>query len=168
MGYPPWAAGQRILGAQLAAIPPITVIKSLDTARANTTSLTADPHLSLVLEAGATYLLDGCLYYAGEYNQGGLQLDWSVPLGTAMRWSIGAPALGGQAAYASHSTIPGQPVAAGTYGIGGPNSLTSCRLTGHIVTVAAGTLQLKWAQYAAHGTGTTIAASSWLRAQRTA
>ncbi|MFJ6617578.1 hypothetical protein ACIQOW_08385 [Kitasatospora sp. NPDC091335] len=167
MPYPPWAAGQRILGAQLAAISPLDVAKTLDTTRATSTTLLPDPHLSIPLEAGATYLLDGALYYAGEYNQGGLKLDWTTPSGTAMRWSLAAPATGGQAAYASHSSIPGQPLSCGTYGVGGPNTLTSCQLTARIVTVAAGPLTLLWAQAASYATPTTLTALSWLRLQRT-
>ncbi|MFD4660842.1 hypothetical protein ACFWP2_35095 [Kitasatospora sp. NPDC058444] len=167
MPYPTWTAGQRITGAQLAAMAPDIIVKSSDTSRASTTTLAADPHLLFSVVPG-TYVLDGGMYYAGEYNNGNLKLDWAVPPGTAMRWSVSAPAIGGQAAFASQSSVPGIPLTVGTYGVGGAGDLTSCQPMGHIVVTNAGTLQLRWAQAGSHTTATTIAAPSWLRLQRIA
>ncbi|MCX4686757.1 hypothetical protein OG401_20990 [Kitasatospora purpeofusca] len=168
MQYPNWAAGQRITAARLAAMLPTVAVKTALQAVTSSTTLVDDDHLALPVEAGATYVLDGAVFYDGEYSAGDLKVDWAVPAGTAMRWAICGPARGGAAAYASNSSVAGTPLDAGTYGIGGVSSLTSLRPAGQLVTTISGTLRLRWAQHNAHSTPTTIHPPSWIRLQRIA
>ncbi|WP_327073442.1 hypothetical protein OG196_16220 [Kitasatospora purpeofusca] len=169
MPYPVWLAGQRITAARLAAMLPAVAVKTAFQQVASSTTLVNDTHLVLPLEAGATYLLDGGIYYDGEYSAGDLRADWSVPSGTAMRWAINGPAPGGGAAFASNSSVPGTHLEAGTYGLGGVNALTSLHPTGHITTTTdAGNLQFRWAQRTSHATPTTLYQPSWIRLRRIA
>ncbi|MFD9064178.1 hypothetical protein ACFVZ3_21945, partial [Kitasatospora purpeofusca] len=130
MQYPNWAAGQRITAARLAAMLPTVAVKTALQPVANSTVLVDDDHLALPVEAGATYLLDGVVFYDGEYSAGDLKADWAVPAGTAMRWAICGPARGGAAPYASNSTIARVPQVARTNGIRGVSAQTTQRPPG--------------------------------------
>ncbi|WP_327679472.1 hypothetical protein [Kitasatospora sp. NBC_00458] len=167
MPYPQWRAGERITAARLASMIPAVVVKAAAQSVTNSTVLVDDTHLFLPVEANATYVLDGAVFYAGQYNAGDLRADWGIPGGAAMRWAINGAAPGGAAAYASNSTVVGTPLEAGTYGVGG--ALTSLHPVGHLVTASSGGLmRLRWAQRTAHATPTTLHPLSWLRLQRIA
>jgi hypothetical protein len=135
----------------------------------NNASLGNDAHLVVPVLANATYIVEGAIFYDGAYNQGDLKVDWAIPAGSNFMWSINGPATGGQAAYASQSTLAGgsTPLSAGTYGTGGTQTTITPR--GLLTTGAsAGNLQLRWAQNTAHASTLTVYQRSWIRVQRTA
>ncbi|RPE27275.1 hypothetical protein [Kitasatospora cineracea] len=147
-----------------------TVYKTADTPLANTTALTADPHLTLPVVANAKYLLDGYLDYDGLFSTtlGGLALDWNLPSGATLRWGPLGNAFGDTTQkYTANTTTAGAPLSLGTYGTGGTHTAASPR--GYLTTGAnAGSLTLKWAQAGATATGTTLYTGSHIRLQRIA
>src|SRR5687767_4801287 len=72
--------------ALIAAQPDI--VKSGDTSRASTTTLAADPHLTVNVVASATYTLDGFIDYDGAFGAGGLKVDFTLPAGATLRWGL--------------------------------------------------------------------------------
>ncbi|MFJ9645019.1 hypothetical protein [Streptomyces sp. NPDC101206] len=164
--YPTVYAGQRLTAALMASILPQTVIKAADESVTSSTTLQDDNHLVLALEASATYVVEGALFYDGQFNAGNLKLTWSLPAGATFYWSANAPATGGAAAYASNAVTSGT-ITVGTYGTGG--SKTTAQVSATVTTTGtAGNMQLRWAQDASVGIATTIYAKSWLRAIRIA
>ncbi len=164
--YPTFYAGQRLTAALMASTQPITVVKAADESVTSSTTLQDDNHLILALEANATYVVEGALFYDGQFNAGNLKLTWSLPASATIYWAPNAPATGGAAAYASQATTSGN-LSVGTYGTGGTKTTASISAT---VTTAgtAGSMTLRWAQDTSSATATTIYAKSWLRAIRIA
>lgn len=167
MPYPDWKVGQKVTAALLAAMQPIRATKSVDTARASTTTLAADPHLVLPVLANAVYDLDGYIEYDGNFGgSGDLKLDWTVPAGTTMRWAPRSNASGDTTQkFSSGSVAYNLAVSAGTYGVGTTRNSLSPR--GWVITSGtAGNLTLRWAQNSSNAVATTLYANSWVRLTR--
>ncbi|MFJ3173799.1 hypothetical protein ACIPJK_23870 [Streptomyces roseus] len=164
--YPTPYAGQRATADLLASMLPISVVKAADESVTSSTALQDDNHLILPMEANATYIVEGALFYDGQFNAGNLKLTWTLPTSATIYWAPNAPALGGAAAYASQATTTGT-LSVGTYGTGGTKTTASISAT--VITAAtAGSMTLRWAQDTSSATATTIYAKSWLRAIRIA
>lgn len=164
--YPTLYAGQRLTASLLASMQPYTVYKAADESVTSSTTLQDDNHLILPLLAGATYTVEGGLFYDGQFNAGNLKLTWSLPAAATIFWSPNAPAVGGAAAYASQAVTSGN-LSIGTYGTGG--SKTTASISATVTTFGtAGNMTLRWAQDASNATPTTIYAGSWLRMWRMA
>jgi hypothetical protein len=162
--YPTLYAGQKLTAALLAAMQPYTIYKAADESVTSSTTLQDDNHLILPLAAGATYTIEGGLFYDGQFNAGNLKLTWTLPALATIFWSANGPATGGAAAFGSQAVTSGN-VTIGTYGTGG--SKTTASINGTVTTFGtAGNMTLRWAQDAVHATATTIYAGSWLRAWR--
>src|SRR5690242_3744114 len=98
--YPALAGGQRITGALLRSMLPQTVRKTADTARAATTTRTADPHLAFDALANAVDTFDGFLKIDGD-NAADVLLQLTVPtgaLGEMLAWGAGNNVIGSTAA----------------------------------------------------------------------
>lgn len=166
VAFPTFYAGQKLTAALMASTQPQSVVKTADESVTSSTTLQDDNHLFLVLEASATYIVEGGLYYDGVFNAGNLKLTWSLPASATIYWSPNAPATGGAAAFASQAVTTGN-LSIGTYGTGG--SKTTASISALVATAGtAGNMQLRWAQDASNATATTIYAKSWLRAIRIA
>lgn len=162
--YPVPAVGQRLTAEFVTSMLPQTARKPADTSRASTTTRTADPDLTLPVEANATYALEGCLFYSGLTVQ--MSILWSFPAGAA-----------GRVGYAARSTVSTGNVddvmqtadlnanfntntTAGAF-------LTPMIFSGTFTTAGtAGTLALTWAQVASSATALNMLLNSWMKLTR--
>jgi hypothetical protein len=143
-----------------------TAVKSADTSRISTTTLAADPHLTMTLQPG-TYDLDAKLFYEAD-TAADLKLNWLVPAGTTGSWWPGG-------ADNSMSTIAavarwGAPIDLGTTSLPvggiGAGSVLACRPMGTVTITTAGTFALMWAQQASTAVNTILHAPSSLSMRR--
>lgn len=155
-------AGQRVTASQLRAAIGLTAIKGADTARASTTTLTADPDLTVAVLANTTYKVSFSLLYKGAAtNTGDLKFGFSVPSGATLA--------GGFLGIANPLGVTILPVTSAasvlvSYGNGTGNPLW-CQVTaGLIVSSTAGNLVLTWAQNTSNATATTLMTGSSLQA----
>jgi hypothetical protein len=81
-----WIQGRSTASESGSEIGKILVaIKPTDTERASTTTLTADPHLTLDVVADAVYAVDCIGVWTGA--SGGFKASWSVPDSAGMVWT---------------------------------------------------------------------------------
>lgn len=160
-----WAGAWRVI-AGTPASSTLFARKTARTDRSNTTTLTADPHLSVNLAAGTTYLLDMLVLMASGATPG-LRQGFIVPAGATGSWvsrhTSGSSGLANEVSTDYDVTtviVPGQ---------GTPAPLTSIRITG-IITLAAtgGALTYRWAQNNANAGTTTVHANSFMRLDKVA
>lgn len=182
--YPTPVAGQRITASLLRSMLPMVARKTADTARAATTTATADPHLQFEVEANAVYVMDGWIKYDGP-TAADLNLDFSAPSGTLGEWvAYGI----GHSPVVSFNVTPaivsdsqqarGYPIrvetnditSARSYGcLGTAGTPLSLPLFGTIrIGTTAGTYSMDWAQFVSDATPVTVYTDSWLRLQRIA
>lgn len=161
--YPVINAGTTPVVTVLQAMLPDIAVKSSNTSRTSTTTLTADPHLVIALEANATYDFDMELLYNGGTNgSSDLKYGFTGPAGYAM--TLGNISV----------TIPaGVGIGGGTQattfvtGSVGTSSPLMTRVTGTVTTSStAGNLTLTWAQNTSSGTATTLTTGCKMRVKR--
>jgi hypothetical protein len=161
---------------------PLMARKTADTARASTTTTTADPELQFTLEANATYAMDGFLKYDADATAK-ISIDFTGPVGVLgewVGWGAGAPAIstnGSPGALISDtSSTRGYMIRnesndveqLRTFGALGVGNILTILINGTIRNTTAGTYTLDWAQVNSSATATTIYTDSWLRLQRVA
>ncbi|MET8658145.1 hypothetical protein [Streptomyces griseus] len=140
--------------------------KTANTSRANTATVTADPHMALSVVPG-TYAVDAFVIYSGD-DAMELRLGWTAPAGTTGSWwpdaasnaansLTYAPRWGAVTDFGPTT----QPVGA----VGTSNTL-GCRIVGTATVTTAGTLALAWAQSVSGATATVVYAHSHLRLHR--
>lgn len=169
--YPTWVGGQDITADLLNAMLPKVVRKTADTSRASTTTATADPELTISLEANAVYIWDGWLKYFAD-PAADLTVDFTAPTGTLGEW-VGFAAGSGTSGVA---VTTGYSIRTETNDIqqgrnyyGTTDSQHGLLLRGTIrVGSTAGTFSLDWAQGTSNATATVVYTDSWLRFQRIA
>lgn len=153
-------AGVKTFSSQITASNGISVsagvgqelfaVKSATTSRASTTTLTADPHLTVTVAANATYMMFCVLGYTPT-GAGGLKYGWIFPSGATMQWTDNDGA--GQA-------ISGTNILNADDGTGP---------TGMLVTSSTGgTFALRWAQITSNSTATNLLAGCSLYLRRLA
>lgn len=180
--FPAYAGGQRITGTLLRNALPQTVRKTADTARAATTSRTADPHLAYDGLANAVYIFDGFLKVDGD-NTADVSLQLTVPtgaLGEMLVWGAGNNVIGASAAPAlqvNTSDARGYMIrtetmdvnAARTFGLLGVGTPMGIVVNGTVrMSATPGTISIDWAQAVSNATATTFYTDSWIRFQRIA
>ena len=166
MPVPTRAVGQVLSASDVNTwFVPLAVYKAADTARNSTTTLTADPDLTVSVAASAVYDVDLVLIYTGASAANFFQWDFDVPSGAVFQYlqvyqnSAGNAAVESQAAGTSGSW-------ANTTGVG---NFMGMRISGTlIVSTTAGTFDLKWAQHASGATNTTLRKGSKMTLQRIA
>lgn len=127
-------------------------IKTSDTSKTNSTSRTADPHLTIPVVAGGKYLLDAVLVWSGAGGSaGGFNMGWLNPAsGTTMAWTDNDGS-----GYAGIGSQTGFSITSGT------------TLKGLLeVGTANGSITIAWGQNTAHATATVLKAGSYLCLQR--
>ena len=166
MGVPTWAAGQVLTASDVNTwFVPLAVYKAGDTARNSTTSLTADPDLTVSVAASAVYDVNLVLVYTGASAANFFQWDFDVPASAVFQYlqiyqnSAGNTATESQAAGTSGSW-------ANTTGVGNFLGMTMAGTL--IVSATPGTFDLKWAQHASGATNTTLRKGSKMTLQRIA
>lgn len=169
--YPTWAAGQRVTAAQLTAAQPLEAWKAGDTTRASSTTTSADPDLTLNVEAGARYKLTGALFY-GARSDTDLKFGWSAPAGAVLTWHghCQATATSGTTGDAIYDV---QSISTTAYAPGGAaadnTTIMVVLLHGELVVGgSAGTFSLNWAQNTSNATGTVLKANSHITLKRVA
>lgn len=135
-------------------IPPgdvLRAIKSATTARTNTTSLAADPHLSLPVVSGVLYQLEAWLVANSAGATPSVKVGWSTPGGSSMQVMItGATAL--------------EPAASAPFVLTGSGVDTLCHVVGYFKAGANGTFALSWAQNVLDAVNpANLKIGSWLR-----
>ena len=144
------------------------VRKSSSTSRSSTTTLAADPHLTMTLPAG-TYLMDAFLMYDGD-SAADLKLGWTAPASTTGAWwpggaDSGIAALASSPRWGALSDITTSTLPVGALGAG---TILACRPVGTVITTTSGTFALMWAQQASSATATILRGQSWLQMRRIA
>lgn len=151
--------GSRAVGAWLDAY------KGSDTPRTSTT-LTADPHLTIALAANASYELEGCLTFEGPNPGIDMKLDFSIPSGATMQWATWGPVVSQPSNIDIIDKAAGVVRTIGTFGF---PARVQASPRGRITTTGtAGALTLLWAPSGSSGTNTTMYTGSWLRLRRVA
>lgn len=154
-------------GAKITTTPDVRVCKAAsDTVVNNSTAHVAATGLTFMVEANATYKVEGTVIY-GASQAGDLSLSWAAPAGAAMDWTVNALSTGststGGSIVRAHKLIgesaPLGGVAVGTKIIATPGGLLTVGATGGAVT-------LKFAQATADATDATIYTGSHLIVSR--
>jgi hypothetical protein len=163
--YPVINAGTTPVVTVLNEMLPDIAVKSSATPRTSTTTLAADPHLVLSLEANAVYDFDLDLNYNGGTNgSSDLKFGFTGPSGFTM--TFGALVVAIPAGVASVGGTQGTVTTSGTVGTGTP---LYARVSGVVTTSATpGSLTLTWAQNTSSGTATTLTTGCKMRVKRQA
>jgi hypothetical protein len=182
--YPTYLAGQRFTAALARAGQPQVARKTSDTARAATTTATADPHLQFEVVANGVYTWNGWIKYDGP-TAADLNVDFSAPSGALGEWTaIGAghsPVIGsssGPALITDTQDARGYLMRVETNDVTSARSY-GCLGTGGIpltlqmygtlrVSSTPGTFSLDWAQLVSNATACTLYTDSWLSMLRVA
>lgn len=156
----PFTAGERLTASTLNEALTLSAAKGADTARTISTTLTADPDLTVAVLANSLYVCRFSLVYKGAAtNTGDLKFGFSVPSGAAFAGGfIGVTnPLGAYLASVTASSI----LVSYSNGTGNP---LWCQVTATLTTSAtAGNLTLTWAQNTSSATATTLMAGSSLQ-----
>lgn len=147
----------------LNSLLPATVRKATDTGRASTTSATADPDLSLTLDAGQNYILLGMIAYTGD-PAGDLKGNFALPSGAVLAATYRAQ---GSGAAATSGSIVVDLQAGGTgtlftFGALSTSSSLTALFLGSLYGGSGGTFSFNWAQASSNATATTLKAGSFL------
>ncbi|MGW4670068.1 hypothetical protein [Streptomyces sp. NPDC004324] len=180
--YPTPLAGQRVVASLLRSMQPQTLRKSGDTARAATTTQTADPHLQMDVAALAVYTFTGWIFFDAA-TAADIVIGWSAPANSAGSWgahgggtTVTSATAGGGTQQDAISTwgygirLESTTLSATrTYGALGVGTPLAVMINGTLRTsVTAGTFAMTWAQQTSNATATTVYTDSWLSVQRTA
>lgn len=163
-----WLAWGRLSDGGVAIGETVAARKPLSTSRASTTTLAADPHLSVTLSPG-TYSIDAFLMYDGD-AAADLKLSWTAPAGTTGAWWPGGPdsSVAAQASLPRWGALSDIGTSSLPVGAIGAGTIVTCRPVGTAVVVTAGTVALTWAQQTTSATATILRGQSTLRLQRIA
>lgn len=146
-----------------------TLYKSADTSRANVTTISPDPDLSMPLLANAQYAFDGLLLYTSPSQTPDLLLALEAPAGAVGFWTVGAPTSGTTSDPDTIRVIASDLNAGRVYGVPTVNQSIGAQLTGFITMGGtAGNLNVSWAQNTSSASATIFKAGSWLRVTRVA
>lgn len=156
--FPVVTAGGTGTAGFLASMLPPVAYKTIDTSRATTTAMTADPDLQAAVVANAWYFYVCVLdYEGGTQGSSDFKLQFSVPAGSS---GILAPYYVGNAGAQNVGSLGGitATIVAGTNGAG---SKRSALLVGTLNTGSSpGTFALTWAQNVSSATATIVHAGS--------
>lgn len=147
----------------LNSLLPTTVRKPADTGRTSTTSATADPDLSLTLEAGQNYVLLGMIAYTGD-PAGDMKGNFSLPSGATLAATYRAQGSGASAT-AGSIVVDLQSGGTGTlftFGCLSSSTALTGMFLGSVYGGSGGTFAFTWAQSSSNATATTLKAGSFL------
>ncbi|MEV7413540.1 hypothetical protein AB0O04_37695, partial [Streptomyces althioticus] len=159
-------------GAWIVYRPPASPIgatlyvrKGVDTPR-NTSSLSADPHLSVTLDPNATYTLQGHIVALSSGDGEDLLLSGVAPSGTSGYWAAYGPRFDTTGGDADVIRMVATEWNAGSRSYGTVTAAVTIPLLGDVKTGAnGGTLAMHWARSTGTGT-TTLKAGSWIMLRR--
>ena len=166
MAVPTWTPGQVLTASDVNTwFVPLAAVKTSDTARASTTTLTADPDLTFSVAANSTYFVELVLIYTGASGTNFFQWDFNMPASATYVYSFVYQNSAGTTNVQQQNG--GTSAAwANTTGVG---NFQSMEIKGTLTTVGtAGTFALTWAQHSSGATNTTLRAGSQMVARRIA
>lgn len=141
------------------------VRKAQDTSR-NSSTLTADPQLSVTLDANATYVVEGHIVALSSSEGEDLLLSGVAPSGASGYWAAYGPRFDTASTDADFIRMVATEWNAGSRSYGTLTSAVTIPLIGDVKTgPTGGTLALHWARSTGSGT-TTLKAGSWLMLRR--
>jgi hypothetical protein len=145
--------------------------KPADTPRTSNTTLTADPDLTLAVDASKTYLLETVVnFYNGGGTTGNIQYSFSLPASAHLYGGTwGRDGTTGDTASASYDqaaqAFPALGAATWSAAVfDQPILIHAVLVTG----ASAGSITLNWAQDASSGTATTVREGSFMFLRRVA
>lgn len=145
-------------------VPITSVRKTTDTILNNTTTLTADPALTIPVVAGGIYHVEGYVLYTAS-TAANLNIGWTSPSGSTMDWA--PDGLITSATGAVGAVHMGRQSITGSLPVGGTGTALGNKLvampSGIMTAGADGNLTLTWAQFVADPTDTTVYANSVLK-----
>lgn len=168
--YPTFRAGQKVTGALLESVKPVTARKLSDTSRA-TGTLSADPELQLSVEANAVYQFEALLATTGTTATDDILMTLEGPSGSEATWGGFGPATdtSSESSSAMRSVFSDSISDNKAYGTGDDSANPlNIRIAGTLVTGSSdGAFSISWARFG--GTGTiTVFTGSYLTARRIA
>lgn len=165
-----WVAiGRTAAAAHALGVPLPPLYKPASTDRASTTTLADDPHLTMQLDAGSTYLIEFHLFVGGA-NGNLIKTEWTVPAD-----AIGLKGVQGPGSAATDSGGDNISMRAGSHNfttdvVYGRRNVNTNLLyaveSGVLSTVTGGTCALSWAQNVSGSTPSRVGTGSWMRATR--
>lgn len=165
-GYPLFFVGQRLTATLLQSGTERVAYKAASTSRPSTTTRTADPDLSLTVEANALYRLTGELFWSsGASSAIGWKGAFTVPSGASGAWGLSAlDNTGGSTSGLSDVTGIAREISSETNaGVVASFSYSPTKFGGFVDTGAtAGTLAFTWAQQTSSATGLVLEAYSFI------
>ena len=155
-------AGSRLPASALRSIAPLAAYKGALESVTSSSTLQNDDALFLTLLANATYDLDMFVAYnGGTQGSSDLKGAFAIPSGATLVYGFNSNGL----TSTPHVGFYGSGTGAFTAGTGATTATNwTLRLSGTIVTSAAGVLQFQWAQATSSATATSVLPGSKLTA----
>lgn len=168
--YPTVAIGQRLTANFLTSFLPQTARKTATTTRTSTVTTSADPELTLPVEASASYELQFMLKYdaAGVIasGAGGIRWVWTVPVGTTGDYGVADLSINGTGVTGDEMRGVSLTTVTGANGANAA-ALVAVIGTGTFSTsTTAGSVVLSWAQWISSATATNLQANSYMKLTR--
>lgn len=133
----------------------------------NTTATANDPHLTLAVDANATYLFEAFILYSSSATAD-FSAGYSAPAGAALIWSADAVNVG-DTSNASNATISRAGADINStlaHGGAGSQSVVAKHSGRLVVGTTPGNFVMRWAQYVAEASNSTVLPGSWLKLTR--
>jgi hypothetical protein len=158
-GYPAFFVGQRLTATLLTSAQEISAWKIASTSRNTTISRTADPDLTLSVEANSLYTGKFVIVYSSTSVTPGLNWSFGVPAGATGHYTYTA----GQTTtdtniYFAIASGGGPPTINGTLGLSGQFWLDTA--------ATAGTFSINWAQLVSNAANVTLEAGCYMTLKR--
>lgn len=171
-----WNGSAWVARSQLPGIGQVQFVrKTSNTSRSNTNTLAADPHLSVPLEANATYVFEAYLSHDAP-STANIQYAFDVPASSVLNWTpdgfVQTPSSAASAAATADiirrmNTTADTPLTPRGISDAGSTEDTVSLPKGSVRTSGtAGNLTLFWAQNTLNASNTVLRVDSWLRVMR--
>lgn len=165
--YPAWLAGMEITAARLASMLSTTAYKAADTSATSDIVLSADPDLSIAVEADAVYEIDGVLLIASASQTPDILIQMEGPASSTGVWSAIGPPTSATTDDSTMRNIATAMSSSRSYGIQSTSGTFGLHINGMLDTAGtAGNFFVSWCQSTSNATATTMKAYSWVRVKR--
>jgi hypothetical protein len=155
-----WSVGQAITATRLNRRLPIFAYKTADTARASTTTVTADPHLVFALKADTTYELRGRLTLYSASSTPDFKYNWAWTNSATMMissWGLLTSVTITSGTIECYSYVPDTTSPSPEVPYAAVTSISSVMMNDLIIVGANDlTLTFQWAQNTSNATATSL------------
>jgi len=161
-----WSGAWRTIAPAAAPTSAVSVARKTSGTSRTSTSVTADPHLTLPVEANSVYLFDAGLAYTPAGTSTGFQVGFGCPSGSSGHWT--------PVASSSNTTTPAFDISLRslgaanwmTMGSNGTNTTMACPRGLLITAGTAGSFEVVWSP--SNSTGAELRIHSFLRLEKVA